>query len=397
VNTIKLSRADAARLLTNYHFRQADARTVLQRLGSVQFDPLNPLGRNHDLVLQARVPGYRVHDWEQLAYSERLIYDAWDKQASLVLTQDWSFRRIYHSWHARWWEGRILTPHQAAIQLVLDELRERGPLTSSEFYHQPHVSDWEGSWYGPKLTKNILRALWHTGEVMTHSRKNGHHVYDLTERVLPAELLSVPSITEQDSLMWLIRLRHRAVGLLRPGASSEVWSMNIPATDRKKLILDLLKRGELVSVDVDGITFHALPEFFEVTEPPIVSEMRFLAPLDQLMWDRRAVAHIFGFDYLWEVYKKVADRKWGYYVLPVMYGDRFVARFDARLKGTVLELYAWYWEKGVTPNAEMLRALEDCVAAFMQYLNAERILLPTGMDAGTRKAWRLAAKCFRNR
>ena len=392
MKTTKLSQADAAHLLTQYHFRQGDAHTVLQRLGSVQFDPLNPLGRNHDLVLQARVSDYRVHDWEQLAYGERVVYDAWDKQASLVLTQDWPKRRIYHRWHSSWWEGRILKPHKAAIQLVLAELRARGPLSSSEFHHQPHISDWEGTWYGPKLTKNVLRALWHTGAVMTHSRKNGHHVYDLTERVLPAELLAMPAYTERQSLEWLIKLRHQAVGLLRPNASAEVWSMDIPAITRKKLILDLVKQGKLVSIDVAGTTFHALPAFLELAEPQISPEMRFLAPLDQLMWDRKAVGHIFGFDYLWEVYKKAPDRKWGYYVLPVMYKDSFVARFDARLKGKALELYTWYWEPGVTPDAEMLGALERAVSRFIRYLDAEQVKLPSGMDAGTRRAWQQSAK-----
>ena len=389
---LELSRQDARRLLAHHHFREADIKTVLKRLGSVQFDPLNPVGRNHDLVLQARVPDYHVDDWEQLAYEERFILDAWDKQASLVLMKDWPVRRVYHAWHESHWRERVFDAHPEAVQTVLEELRERGPLTSSAFDFQIHKDEWQGSWYGPKLTKHVLRALWHTGRVATHSRKNGHHVYDLAERVVPAEHFHAAEVSERESLEWLVKLRHRAVGLLRPNASWEVWSFG-KAAAKNRIITDLAQRGDLVAVQIEGVRFHAVPEVLEtldMAEP--VDRMLFVAPLDQLVWDRKAVAHLFDFDYLWEVYKPERDRKWGYYVLPVFYRDRFVARFDSRLKNGVWELYAWYWEPDVTPDAATLTALEKAVARFKTYLGAEKVKLPTGMHKGTRAAWRAGAK-----
>ena len=116
-------------------------------------------------------------------------------------------------------------------------------------------------------------------------------------------------------------------------------------------------------------------------------QMTFVAPLDQLVWDRKAVKHLFGFDYVWEVYVPEAKRRWGYYVLPVFYRDRFVARFDSRLKGGVWEIYAWYWEPDVTTDTEMLGALEDAVRRFMTYLGAEKLKLPTGLSRATRAAF----------
>ena len=393
---MKLSKADARRLLARHHFaahfNRGSLRDVFTRLGSVQYDPLNPVGRNHDLVLQARVPGYRVGDWERLAYEERFIYDAWDKQASLVLLQDWPQRRIYHDWHKSWWDERILRAFPEAIDAVLAELRERGPLSSTAFVYQLHKLEWEGSWYGPKLTKNVLRALWHTGKVMTQGRRNGHHIYDLTERIVPPELYGAAPIPEPEMVAWLIRLRHQAVGLLRPNASSEVWSLGITAAARRAVIAQLVQTGELVPVDVEGVLFHALPETLAGLEHPTPPEqMIFVAPLDQLLWDRKAVQHVFSLDYIWEVYKPLAARKWGYYVLPVFYGDRFVARFDSRLKGNVWELYAWYWEPDVTPGAAMLGALTDAVKRFMAYLDAEKLILPAGLSRQTRAAFRAGA------
>ena len=389
---LNLSKSDARRLLAHHHFIPGTLRDVFTRLGSVQYDPLNPVGRNHDLVLQARVPGYRVGDWENLAYQERFIYDAWDKQASLVLLHDWPQRRIYHDWHKSWWDERILRAFPEAIDAVLAELRERGPLSSTAFDYQLHKPEWEGSWYGPKLTKNVLRALWHTGEVMTSGRRNGHHIYDLAEHIVPSEFYGAAPLPEAEMVAWLVRLRHQAVGLLRPNASAEVWSLGISAAARRAMIAQLVQTGDFVPVDVEGVLFHALPETLAgLKQPTPLEQMIFVAPLDQLMWDRKAVEHVFGFDYIWEVYKPVAARKWGYYVLPVFYGDRFVARFDSRLKGNVWELYAWFWEPDVTPGAAMLGALTDAVKRFMAYLGAEKLILPAGLSRQTRVAFRAGA------
>jgi len=154
---------------------------VFSRLGSVQYDPLKPLGSNHDLVLQARVPDYQVDDWQTLAYQDRFIYDGWDKQASLVMTKDWPLRRIYHHWHKQYWQKRVLQAYPKAIKIVLQEIKTRGPLSSTELNYQAHVKDWEETWYGPKIGKNVLRALWHTGVLATHHRDKGRHVYDLAE------------------------------------------------------------------------------------------------------------------------------------------------------------------------------------------------------------------------
>jgi len=389
---ITLSKAEACRLLTRYHFRSADAEQVFKRLGSIQFDPLKPVGCNHDLVLQARVPGYRVDHWQTLAYGQtRLLYDAWDKQACLVRLADWPQRRIYHRWHAAYWQQRVLEPFPEAVAAVLAELRARGPLRSAAFDFQVHQPQWQGSWHGAKLTKNVLRALWHTGQVVTYTRLAGQHVYALTEQVIPAELRHAEIPDETDNLAWLIKARHQAVGLLRPNASSEVWSLALTSPRRKALIAQLVQAGELCAVEIEGVRYHALPTFFEAAETPLPDTdretMHFLAPLDPLLWDRQALAQLFGFDYVWEVYKPQAQRKWGYYVLPVLYQGRFVGRFDSRCKAGCWDLLAWHWEPGVQVDAPLLRALNEAVKCFKAYLQADQIKLPAALDRRTREAW----------
>lgn len=375
-----LSQADARRLLVIHHFTPTDLPGVFDRLGGVQYDPLRPVGCNHDLVLQARVPGYGVGDWEKIAYQDRLAYDAWDKQASLVRMKDWPLRRIYHQWHVRHW-SELFEQHPEAVEVILDELRERGPLRSTAFNHQLYKPEWQGSWYGPRLTKHVLRALWHTGKAVTHHRVNGHHVYDLAERVIPPELYLAEPLSERESARWLILLRHQAVGLLRPGANQELWSLGVSAAERRSLLSELVQEGGLVPVEVDEKRYHALPEVLALLdEPPLKPQVRFLAPLDQLLWDRKAVRELFGFDYVWEVYKPEKERQWGYYVLPVMYGERFVARVDSRLEGVTWHVKGWWWEEGIEPDGTLWEGLEQAAAAFMRYLAAERVKVALSVD-----------------
>jgi len=387
---ITLSKADARRLLVSHHFTPTDVAGVFDRLGGVQFDPLKPVGCNHDLVLQARVPGYRVGDWEKVAYQDRLAYDAWDKQASLVRMKDWPKRRIYHRWHDRHW-SELFERYPEAVETILDELRERGSLRSTAFNHQIHKPEWQGSWYGPRLTKHVLRALWHTGKVVTHHRVNGHHVYDLAERVIPPEFYLAEPLSERESTRWLILLRHQAVGLLRPSANQELWSLGVSAAERQALLSELVDEGRLLPVEIEGRRYHTVPEVLALLDaPPLRPQVRFLAPLDQLLWDRKAALHLFDFDYVWEVYKPEQDRKWGYYALPVMYGERFVARVDSRLEGSTWQIKGWWWEEGVEPDGALWKGLKQAVAAFMRYLLADEVKVAGGVDRPVREVLKTA-------
>lgn len=392
---LKMSKQDARRLLVWHHFQPASLQGAFERLGSVQYDPLNPVGRNHDLVLQARVSGYSVGDWQELAYQQRFLYDAWDKQASLVMMQDYPMRRIYHDWHAPRWREAILDRYPEAVETVLDELHERGPLSSIDFYYQEHHDQWEGSWYGPQLTKNILRGLWHTGQVHTYRRNKGKHVYDLARKVVPSHLYEAEPIPAKQCIDWLILQRHKALGLMRPNAGTAVWSLGISAAERRKHLQGLLQRGVLVAVDIDGVTYHALPQTLEHLDKIVKideHQMRFVAPLDQLMWDRPAVAHLFNFEYVWEVYKPKKLRRWGYYVLPVMLDDGFVARIDSSMSNGVWRVHKWYWEDGIESTPEVMDALEQAVSRFRSYLKAETLKLPRGMSQQLRGAFKAGFK-----
>lgn len=359
---------------------------MIDRLGSVQYDPLRPLGRNHDLVLQARVPGYRMDGWENAAYRRRLVYDAWDKQACLVPPGDWRYRRVYHEHFRSAWEERVLGPHADAVESTLAELRRRGPLSSLDFEDQSTVEAWSGSWYGPKLVKQILRALWDTGQVVTHHRDRGRHVYAVPERVIPEEELCAPAPSRRESLRFLILRRHQSAGLLRLSADAGLWSLPAKSEERRSLVDELVAEGALTPVDVEGELYHlrtADLAWAEAERPE--PRMTFVAPLDSLVWDRKAVARLFGFEYVWEVYKPESERRWGYYVLPVFYRDGFVARLDGRLVDGVWRLERWWWEPDVKVDDEILAAFSTAVGDFTRYLGAERVSLGRRMAVAVRR------------
>lgn len=386
---IEISKSDARRVLVRRHFALCSSQMeAFDRIRSIQFDPIAPVGCNHDLVLQARVPGYRIGDWASTAYADRLIYDGWDKQASLIPFEGWGLRRIFHDWAEN--SKQFLQDHADAAAAILKEIEQLGPMQPKDFEFQERREGWKGSWYGASLTKNVLRRLWNTGQVMTAGRRKGQHIYDLTERVVPPRFLAEPKLTEEESIRGIVMERHRAMGLLRPNAPPEIWASKIYLSAvRNGAIRDLVDRGDIAVVDVEGMKFHATSDFLaELDRPSLDPRVLFVAPLDPFMWDRKMIAHLFGFDYVWEIYVPEAKRKWGYYVLPVLYGDALVGRAEFRAKKGSLEILRWHWE--TEPPPSVWPELEAALGRLMAYGSATTTQVAPGVDA---RVANMAAGC----
>lgn len=384
-NPLQLSKSDVRRAMVRHHFAPcASQMDAFHRLRSIQFDPIAPVGCNHDLVLQARASGYKIGDWQKLAYEDRLIYNGWDKMASLVPFEGWPLRRYIYTVHRRAFEKKIFEDHKDAVDLILKEIADRGPLMPKECEFQQWKEEWKGSWFGPSVTKQTLRALWHSGLIMTAGRRNGQHVYDLTERVVPSHLLNQPLIEAKDAIRELVLERYRAMGIVRPSAPPEVWSYSVLFYDKKEAIEELARREEIVPVDVEGVKAHATHDFLSLLDqPPLEPRVVFVAPLDQFMWDRKMIAHLFGFDYVWEIYVPEAKRRWGYYVLPVLFGDSLVARAEFWCRAGVLEMRRWHFEPG-DPSPKFFSKLERSLGAFMNYCSATRIVVDRDIDPSIR-------------
>ncbi len=392
--TVELSHEQTRHLLTRYHFAPTDLPGVFTRLGTVQYDPLNPVGRNPDLVLQARVPGYRVDDWQALAYEQRLVYDAWDKQACLVPVDDWSKRALTRERHRPYHDREILQNEAEAVALVLAALDARGPLSSLEFEKKTGYDP--NSWSGSTQAKRILRSLWVSGQLVTHHRRGGRHYYDRAGRVIPLQHFEQPPLLDEAAYYrWIVARRYQAAGLLRPTAEAAVWSVCGDAAQRKRAVSELVEMGTLIPARVGAkkLLYYAHVEALkQLNEPPLEPRVIFLGPLDSFLWDREAVRQIFDFDYVWEVYKPEHQRKWGYYVLPVFYGDRFIARFDSRLDKGTWNIARWWWEDTVRPDATMLDALRVAMEQFVVYLGANGVQASEEVDKAIKKVIRQAVR-----
>jgi hypothetical protein len=209
--------------------------------------------------------------------------------------------------------------------------------------------------------------------------------YDLSERHISGEILAAPDPNPDRAahFRWRVLRRVGSVGLLWDRASDAWLGIGgLKSAERAEAFASLVSSGELQSLEAEGIGF---PLYLRRQDLPALEEslesrgaepgMAFIAPLDNLIWDRKLIKSLFDFDYKWEVYTPKVQRKYGYYVLPVLYGDRFVARFEPKLnkKAKILELLNWWWEDGEKPDAEMKKAFRKCMKAFMAYLGAKDI------------------------
>ena len=351
----------------------------IRRVHCIQFDPLDITGQNAELVLQSRVSDFQPSMLRELLYQDRQLLDGYDKNMAIYPIEDWPYfnrRRL-----AAQSELRSSDAVQAIAPQVLAAIEVRGPLSSLELDFD-QVVHWY--WAPTRLARAALESLYFAGKLVIHRKIHTRKVYDLAQSHIPAPLFNQaePNPTDAQYHEWYVLRRIGSVGLLSKRAS-ESW-LGVPAksAQRSAALKRLIEQGKVLEVVVDGLDVPLyirtqdrglLDEILKSDETP--ARMAFIAPLDNLMWDRRLLDDLFGFYYRWEVYTPQAKREYGYYVLPVLYGDRFVARFEPirSKKNGLLTIKNWWWEPGVTPTAEMVTALEESVKRFSIFLNVSQI------------------------
>lgn len=378
----------------------ASVMRVVDRLGSLQFDPLEVAGRNHDLTLLARVAGYRRSWTDDLLYRDRVLYETYNKQFSLVPTAELPWYRITWDRDQEAHRGGAFDDHAPLVEELLARMREEGPLSSTDI--EPRASiDWY--WRPTNQVRALLEALAEAGLIAISRREGNRRIYDLTERLFPAELLARrPS--EDEQLRHKLLSRYRGNGLLGATGDATLWMGLGKAPRRAALHAALVDSGAILPVAVEGlkgarfVIADELPILDAATAEVLAEGDRdgrgagrpgghepgatFLAPLDPLAWDRDLLLRLWDFDYRWEVYVPAAKRRWGYYVLPLLYGDRFVGRIEPRIDraaGTLRILGLW-WEDGFDPldgsNSGFVGAFVDALKAHMAFAGLSRIALP---------------------
>jgi len=400
---IQLTKSEARRFLLSHQGlcppRDATGKdailALIRRLGCVQFDPLDMVGRNPDLVLQSRVADYRPEMLRELLYEDRLLIDGWDKMMSIYSIEDWPCwaraRDAASNGHSR-----RMTAVSPYLEQVLNAVRQRGPLSSADL-DLNEVVDW--SWAPTRLSRAALESLYHRGELIVHHKVRSRKVYDLASRHIPARLLDATDPNDADDQYhdWRVTRRIRGVGALW-ARSGDGWGAmaGIKSPERRASIARLVRDGRLKAISVEGVDeplYVAAKDIGNVRQAiesgQELSRASFLAPLDNLLWDRRLVEAVFGFRYRWEVYKPAEKREYGYYVLPVLYGERFVARFEPvrdRQSGDLV-VRNWWWEPDVLVDPQMELALHGCVERFVSYLGAECVRVASDAASQPHMGW----------
>ena len=389
----------------------AGTAQALRQVEVVQVDSISVVGRNHDLALWSRVKDYNPADLNALLYSplSRQFFDYGTILMLYPLVELVYWQPVMQGWHSRLADYR--QTHQIVFDYVRQELKERGPLGSRDFTGRTRVP---GGFNTVKDTAKALHYLWLGGELMTHHRRGFERIYDFSEKVVPAHFLQEPSkvsLPEADAFLglkamrelglarakdWAKRFRLLAHRLVSPKEAQTWLEERVLAGDITKIgiagqaetlfyyvltadlpLLNLLEAGRLPA------------EWLPVDEAEnTLAQINLLAPLDSVIWDRGRLQSLFDFDYVWEVYKPAAIRRWGYYTLPILFDDRLVGRLSPRLerKSGILSLEGFWLEDDFALRLAQASAAEEKVRFrvalvnglqnFARYQKASQIVFP---------------------
>lgn len=241
----------------------------------------------------------------------------------------------------------------------------------------------KGMWGHGKLSSATMDYMWNIGILGVKEKKNTQKKYDLIERLLPKEIYTMedPFKNDDDFYKWYFKRRIGSIGVYWE-RNGEGWLGNFLSNTklRKRILNELVEEEELILIKVENLkeNFYLRKEDMSIlNESTLVNEsnVRFLAPLDNIIWDRKLTREIFNFDYTWEVYKPVDKRKYGYYVLPVLYGDKLVARFEPEIhrgKGPLI-IKNWWWEESFKITNDCIDSVKEALDKFCKYLKADGI------------------------
>lgn len=338
-------------------------RRMVDRLGLLQIDSVNVLVRAHYLPLFSRLGPYDTAALDRLAWGgrRRTLFEYWGHEASLLplATQPllrWRMARAalgtagFKGWVVRYGEER-----RAFIEAVRRQIEDRGPLSAADLTEGGKSA---GKWWGWSEGKQALEWLFIAGQVTTAGRRGAfERVYDLTDRVIPADVLALPTPDDGDAQRTLLRIAARALGVATEYDLRDYFRLR--PEDTKARLAELVEAGGLLPVKVEGWsrTAYLDPQAHFARK---IEARALLVPFDPLVWERDRAERLFGFRYRIEIYTPAAKRQYGYYVLPFLLGEHLAARVDLKADRVTSRLlvHAAHVEDGAKPAdiAEPLRA-----------------------------------------
>jgi uncharacterized protein YcaQ len=380
---------DAQGLLTDPARKATPAalQQLIEQMGFVQIDSINVVERAHHLTLASRLDDYRQEHFSKLLEQRRSLFEQWTHDASAIPTKwfaQWKPRFARQRERIRrnvWWQERIGQKPDKVLEMVRERIRMEGPLRSQDFEHERGASS---AWWGWKPQKAALEFLWSTGELMVARRENFQKVYDLTERVLPDESKR-PEPSAEEHVNWACQTALERLVIATPKEIAEFWDA-IEIVDARRWCEERAREGRLTPVLVESLANSKPRQSFAivnweqrlraVADPP--ERTRLLSPFDPVLRDRARALRLFGFDYRFEAFVPEPKRRYGYYVLPILEGERLTGRLDPKFhrRESLLDVRRIYWEKGVKVTRARRRNLEKAVAQLARHIGARQIKLP---------------------
>lgn len=375
--------------------RKATAKSVqamIERMGFVQIDTIRTVERAHHHILWTRFDSYRPRHLKNLLETKRSLFEHWTHDASAIPVSQFQW------WRARfkarptnsprinqWWRERFGPNPRKTFERVREHIRSNGPTRSAEFTRMNGGrGEGQGAWWGWTPEKAALEMLWRAGELTVVKRINFHKVYDLTERAFPDQLEGDPP-RKNRYIDWACRSALDRLGCATSGDLAKFWG-HMPATDARKWCDRAAKRGEIVPVEVKPAKRYDKPKrmfayhdwrdrLSNVSDATAPRRTRLLSPFDPIVRDRANLEMLFGFDYRFEAFVPEKKRKYGYYVFPIMEGDRFVGRIDPKLHRDrgILEIKGLWWEKAVKAPKARRAKLDEALERLCTFVGANEI------------------------
>jgi uncharacterized protein YcaQ len=343
-----------------------DVESCVRRLGCVQLDSIATVERSHLLVLGSRIGAIEPGSVSRLLGAGRL-FEYWAHEACLMAAEDWLLmrrrmreRRVHH-----WW-GPVIAADPALAARVIAEISERGPLGSRHFEGEAGSGMWRR-----KPAKQMLDALWTAGELMVRGRQGFQRLYDLPERILPASVLRAKIPSEKETIRGLVRRAVEGRGALTARGIVEHFRLSGGTARIKPHLAALCREGcieeRLVADDGPPVYLPAGAKP-ESADPPQTGVL--LSPFENLLWDRDFTQRLFGFNHLIELYKRAHERRYGYYVLPLLFGDRLVGRVDLKTNrdAQAIEVRAFHLEPGVRRSGAIEASFARALTRLRQVL-----------------------------
>jgi uncharacterized protein len=363
---------------------------ALRACEAVQIDPLIVIARNHDLTLHSRVIDYRPEQLDRLLYAERLFFD-YGGAIFIYPIEELPYWRVAMQrkrQEPRW--AKFATHRPDLIKEVKTELRRRGPLGNRDFEDRPRGDNYRSG----KDSGLAMYYLWLTGELMTHHRRNFDRIFDFRQNIVLDGLNRKATVAQAENFFARKALAFMGLSRARTFINSFAGFIErrVSLDEGQRRLHKMIDHGEVMSLQVEGwqeplyaltddapalamLEAGGIPVEWEPLDTTTHDEAVFLAPLDIVSARGRAKVW-FDFDYVWEVYEPAHQRRWGYYTLPILYGDRLMARFDPKLDRTTNTLLInglWLEMPTLAEDTQFVAALTRGLQRFMKFLNAQAI------------------------